>query len=181
MSSETTAEQVPRRPRGVLRLFARWVQPGRNPSAVVFGNVTVAAICAIEASREHVGPRTVNATVLGTMLVYWFAHAYSEVAAMRMAREAPWSWRIIREGLRDEWPLLRGASLPLIAMLLALLLGGDGATCAAAGFWTALVALVLFEAYAARRAGEGWFGVATSAGVGVVLAFALVVLRTLVG
>lgn len=174
------SDQPARESRGLLAVFAQWVQPSEHPSAVVFGNVTVAAICAIESTRPHVRSREVVAAVFGTMLVYWMAHAYSEVASMRLGRRAPWSLAIVREGLADEWPLLRGASLPLIAMLLALAFGANGEGCAGAGFWTALAALVLFEAYAARRAGEGWLGVAVGAGVGLALALVLVLLRSLV-
>lgn len=171
---------APRVRSGLMRFFSAWVRPGHNPSAVVFGNVTVAAVCSIESGRSHVAAREVDLAVFGTMFVYWLAHAYSEVAALRVERQSPWSWGILREGLHAEWPLIRGASLPLLAMLVALLLGGDGETCASVGFWTALAALVLFEAYAARRAGEGWVGVGIGAGVGATLALALVVLRTLI-
>ena len=165
----------------LLDRLMSWIQAEDNPEGVIYGNVTVAAVCAIESVSGDPSRLQVFEAVLVTMLVYWLAHAYAALTATRYRQGVGWSRQLFRDALTNEWAMLRGASFPLLAILLTDLFASTGHRSALAGFYVAISFIVLFETYAARLARRSWLETLGNALVGLLIGCALIALRTLLG
>jgi hypothetical protein len=142
--------------------------------------ITVGALLAAESRLAETYLELVGSVVL-TMVLYWFAHSYSEVLGLRLiTRERP-DWGRIRWVFAHEWSIVKGAGLPLFALLVAWALGASQTTAATAGVWTAAVSLVAFEVAAGIRANAGTLELALDAAVGAALGIAILALRAVVG
>jgi hypothetical protein len=134
----------PSRWRRIGRATLVWIEPGENPSGLIYGTITVGALLAAEAPRRETFPRLTGAVAL-TLALYWLAHAYSTAAGERYEQDVRWSVRRMAGTLAHEAALLRGAAAPLAALLLAWAAGADTTTATTAGLWTSAAALVAFE------------------------------------
>jgi hypothetical protein len=132
--------------------IVKWIEPEVNPSATIYGTIAVGLVIAAEDPAKETYPRVILAAAV-TVAMYWLAHGYAD-----------WLTRRLRDGstpgtappgllrsLRDEWPLVEGASVPVLALVLAWGVGVDLSTGVAAGLWTAAGALVAFEFVAGMR------------------------------
>jgi hypothetical protein len=144
--------------------------------AAVYGSVLAAAL--LGAMREqHVGPRELTLSLVASMLVFWLAHAWSELIGERVAAGRLFDETRIRQIARAEWPLVEAAIVPAIALALAW-----------AGLWSrtvgvdlALAATILqlvgWGAVAARRTEPSWVGAVLMGAVEGALGLAIVALE----
>lgn len=142
--------------------------------AAVYGSFLAASVVGV-AFESGAGGRAMTASLLGSMLIFWFAHVWSEVVGGRIRLGEAFRPRDALVIARREWPLVEAGALPSI--LLALAWAGvwsrtTGATLALAA---ALVQVVGWGFAAGRRAGGSWFSaamLATGEGVLAVLLLA---------
>jgi glutathione S-transferase len=93
--------------------------------AAVYGSVLAAAL--LGAMREqHVGPRELTLSLVASMLVFWLAHAWSELIGERVAAGRLFDETRIRQIARAEWPLVEAAIVPAIAVVRFLVHYADG-------------------------------------------------------
>ena len=108
------------------------------------------------------------------MILYFLIHAYSTLLGNRLNGAGVLGSRELGRALRDESAILRGASVPVLAMVLALLLGANANTMEWVGILTAVFLLVLFEILAGLRSHLdrrwAWLQAAIGAGFGLLLA-----------
>ncbi len=118
-------------------------------------------------------------TVVVTLVVYWLAEEYAELLGEHSRAGHLPSAAIIRSSLAGAWPMVTASFLPLVALLVARLLGASSIDAA----WFALstaVALLVVHGYGAARAanlvGVRLAAVTATAGL---LGVAMIVLKAL--
>jgi hypothetical protein len=85
-------------------------------SAAVYGSILVAAL--VGATFEaHVSARTMTLSLLGSVVIFWIAHAWSEVLGERVEEGRMFDRARIATITVEEWPLVEAGILP--AALLA--------------------------------------------------------------
>lgn len=165
-----------RRP-GWVERAADWIVPVRNPARVVYGVITVGALMAAESGHHESYAELVGSAFIGTAL-YWLLHAYSAVLGHRLATRDRLSPSRLRHGLAEESPILSGAAIPLLALLIAWVTGAGQETGVTVALWTAVVSLVVFELVAALRSRASAAELVLEVGVGVAMGVAILGLRT---
>jgi hypothetical protein len=150
--------------------------PTKNPARVVYGLITVGALMAAESGRHETYAELVGSAFIATAL-YWLLHAYSAVLGHRLATRDRLSPSTLMQGLAEESPILSGAAVPLLALLIAWAAGASQEAGVTAALWTAVVALVVFELVAALRSRASAGELALEVGVGVAMGVAILALR----
>ncbi len=148
----------------------------RNPARVVYGMITVGALMAAEAGHHESYADLVASAFIATAL-YWLLHAYSAVLGHRLATRDRLNPSTLIHGLAEESPILSGAALPLLALLIAWATGASQETAGTAALWTAVVGLVAFELVAAVRSRASARELVLEVGVGVAMGVAILGLR----
>jgi hypothetical protein len=156
----------------------RWLLSERHPAEAVYGTVTVGALLAAESSLRETYPETIGSLAIAVVL-YWFAHAYADVLGLRLSREQTITWNELWRTFAQDWAIVRGAAFPLLAVVVAWIVGAEQATAASAGVWAAVASLILFELAAGLRSGARAPEVALQVGAGATLGLGILALRAL--
>lgn len=170
-----------RRParKGALARAAAWVVPRASPADAVYGVITVGALLAAEGALHETYEETIGSVAIA-MSLYGFAHAYAELLGLRLAaRERP-TRRAYASAFARGISVLEGASLPLVALLVAWAVDAPLGSAVTAAIWTAIASLVALELAAGVRAQAGLGELAVDAAVGVAIGLGILALKALV-
>jgi hypothetical protein len=111
--------------------------------------------------------------LLLTGVVFWIAHVHAQLFGARLVEQSL-DRRTVLHVCRDEWPIVKAALPPSLAVAVSPLLGldVDGA------LWLALTVAVAgqvgWSAAAARRAGASWRMVTATASVNLLLGLLII-------
>jgi len=150
--------------------------PSENPAGVVYGIVVIGALMAAESGREETYAETIGSATL-TAGLYWFLHAYAHVLGRRLATRGRLTTRTLSHALLEEWAIVRGAAVPLLALIIAWATQASRETGVTAALWSAVVSLVAFELVAGVRSRASAGELAFEVGVGITMALAILALR----
>lgn len=139
----------------------------------VYGQVIVTATIAALALDDTLSAANILVFTVATMFVFWLAHVYAELVAVQVVAGSRLSRGNLLRVMRSEWPIMKSAGLPSLALLLAVL----GVYERQAGITIALIVGVVSLAgwgwLIGRRSGLSRFGVivasALSAGLGLLV------------
>ena len=126
----------------------RWVQ---RPAALVYGTITVGALLAAESAANETYGETLAAVVVA-ILVYWLAHAYSNLTEYRLAHGKPLTLRSLAQTLAQESMIVVGAAIPLGVLVLYWITGGHLVDAVNAAIWTSAGMIVVIEVALGLRA-----------------------------
>ena len=140
--------------------------------------MTVGAVIAAESAKATDTPREIAATVT-VVILYWLAHSYAVLLGQRLDTGRHISWSVVWHALVKEWAIVRGASVPVLAMLTTWALGYSINAVEWAGLITVTVLLVLFEIAAGLRSKLSTLGVFVQSLVGVGLGVGIMLVRAL--
>jgi hypothetical protein len=135
----------------------------------IHGTVVGAAV--MMAASLHGTLRDILVTVLVTLFVYWVAERYAHLLAAGVrGRHAGWrgTRTAIARELREGWPMVEAAYLPLVVLIVVELLTDRLEVAVLASLATSTLLLIALGYLAARRAGAGGAGAlgwATASGV----------------
>lgn len=121
-------------------------------AATVYGLVSVGILLAVESDHGETYPDALGSVALA-LAIYWLSHAYADALGEQMREQGRLTSAILRRALVDDWAIVRGATLPLLVLLLAWAFGAGSRTGLDAALWSAIASLVALELLAARRAG----------------------------
>jgi hypothetical protein len=124
--------------------------PEENPSGTIYGVIVIGALLAAESGRHETYLDTILSAVLAAAL-YWLAHAYANVLGRRLATQERLRASALLQALGHDWALIRGADIPLVALLIAWAAGATQAAAVTAGLWSAVACLIGFELLAGIR------------------------------
>jgi positive regulator of sigma E activity len=154
-----------------------WLEPDHNPAGVVYGTLIIGAVLATESVRRETLLDTVGATVLA-LLLYWLAHSYATTLGERLDRKTPLSAAtVVRSVLRDR-AIVRGALVPILALLIASVLGATLSTAVLVAVWTSSGTIVAFEVLAGFRARLRGRELVVQICTGTVMGLMIIALRT---
>jgi len=179
-------QDPPPRPPGTgpgrwLERAGEWIVPRENPAGVVYGMIVIGALLAAESGLHETYLDTVGSALIATAL-YWLAHAYASVLGRRLTEQDRLTAGALWRALAHDWALVRGATIPLLVLLLAWVTGAAQATAVTAALWSAVAGLIAFELLAAvrSRAGRSSIGpaeLALEVGVGAAMGVAILALK----
>jgi hypothetical protein len=157
---------------------AAWIVPERNPAGAVYGIITIGALLAAESGLRETYPDTVGSVSIAVVL-YWFAHSYADVLGLRLTEQRLLSWGELWHTFVQDWSIVRGASAPLLALLVSWIAGAEQTTAVTAAVWTAVASLIVFEVAAGIRSRAKPAELALEVAVGATMGVALLALRAL--
>ena len=163
-----------------LGRVAALLLPAENPSRVAYGTILVGALLAAE-SGHHEGYGSAIASTLTAAVVFWLVHSYTDALERRVQLQQRLTASVLVHALGREWPIMRGAAIPVVALLLAWVLGASLETAMTAALWSAIAAIFVFELAAGLGAGARGRELALDACVGAALGAAMLALKALVG
>jgi hypothetical protein len=137
-------------------------------SGAIYGTITAGALLAAEFSRRESYGKTIFALVLALVL-YWLAHAYAANADRRIREQQKLTLKSFASDLLHELPILGGASIPLLAIVIFGLAGASLGTAISAALWTAAAVIAAIELTAAIRSGVRGRALVVHAVIGIVL------------
>jgi hypothetical protein len=123
----------------------------RNTAGAVYGTITVGALLAAERAAHETYLETI-AAVLAAIVLYGLAHAYATYTAQRLRERRRLSFAGLLAAAEHELPLLGGAAIPLLTVILFGLGGASLGTAVTAATWMAAVVVFAIELIAGLRA-----------------------------
>jgi hypothetical protein len=149
-----------------------------NTARVVYGTIVVGTLLAAESAQKETYLKTVLSVVI-TLLLYWLAHSYAESAASRMNTRTRLSADELIRSMRHESPIIIGAAMPLVPLLIWWVTGASLTNAVSAAIWTAAGMIVVYELIAGLRAKLTGVELIVQTLVGAALGLMVIVLKLL--
>ena len=105
------------------------------------------ALLAAESGRRETYGETFASALIAACL-YWVAHSYATVLGRRVTTREPLTPKGLTRGLLHDWALVRGAAIPLLALLVAWATGSSQQTAVDVALYTVVASLIGFEVIA---------------------------------
>lgn len=163
-----------------LSTSADWLAPADNPSRVVLGLIVTGALLAAESGLHDNYLETFASGALAALL-YWLAHAYADVLGRRLRSSRRLTARELGESFLHESAVIRGAAIPLFALLIAAIAGADRETGVSIAIWTAAGSIVVLELIAGLRSHATRGEILLEAAVGITMGLGVIALKALLG
>jgi hypothetical protein len=141
--TDTSADGAP--PPAIRRSAAR------RRSAGIYGTIVASAVLA--AGGAHLRTAALAVTVVVTLLVYWAAEGYAELLGEHAHAGRLPTWAHVRASLAAIWPMVSASYVPLLALLVARVLGADTKTAATVALVVA-IALLLVQGWVGGKASQ---------------------------
>lgn len=148
-----------------------------NPGDAVYGAIAVGALLAAETPRRETYAKTVAAVVI-TLLLYWLAHSYADLAGERLRSGARLTARSLLATMLRELPILIGAAIPLATLLICWVAGTGLSVAVIAAVWTSAGIVLAIELAAGLRGHLRGRELLSQAFVGAVLGSLIILLRS---
>jgi hypothetical protein len=155
--------------------LADWLVP-ENPARVIYGMIAIGTLLAAESGRHEGYPDMIGSAGIAA-LMFWLAHAYSDALGRRLLTAERLSLKGLLRAFADEWAIVRGAMVPLLAILLAWVLGAEQETALDIALWTAIGSVILLELAAGIRSRASPRELALDVGVGITMGIAIFALK----
>ena len=164
--------------RHLIEKATGWLEPEANPSGVIYGVLAMGTLLAAEGARGETYAAVMGASVLALVL-YWLAHAYARHFASRLEQPEQPGLRWIGPAVLHEAAMLKGAAMPIVAMLLSWVLRAPLSAAVTAALWTAGVELLVLELLAGLRRHLGILDIAVEVALGGILGAGVLGIRVL--
>lgn len=138
--------------------------------------ILIGALLAAESGRHEGYPDAIGSAVIATGL-YWLAHAYASVLGRRLSSGGRLTASALALALAHDWALVRGAAIPLLALLIAWAAGAQQEAAVTAALWSAIGSLIVFELLAGVRSRATPAELVLDAAVGLAMGMAILVLK----
>jgi hypothetical protein len=159
-----------------FKLTSKRLVPADNAAGVVYGVITVGALMAAESGR-HESYLDAFASALFATLLYWLAHAYADLLGSRLETGERLTAGALGRALARDWAIVRGAAVPLLALVIAWIVGASQEAGVTAALRTAVVTVVVFELLAGIRAKSTPGELLLKAAVGVTMGLAILAVK----
>jgi hypothetical protein len=146
----------------------------------VYGSMLAASVVIGAGSVESFTRLELVLLLLLTGGAFWLAHVHAQLFGARLAQDASLDRRTVLRVCRDEWPIVKAAVPPTVAVAVSPLLGLD----VPGALWLALAVAVAgqvgWSVAAARRAGASAGLVALTASVNLFLGLLITLFKFIV-
>ncbi|MEU7070713.1 hypothetical protein AB0B30_08310 [Streptomyces narbonensis] len=147
-------------------------------TGAVYGSMLAASVVVGAGSLGRFPRLELVLLLLLTGAVFWIAHVHATLFGERLAQRSP-TRRIVLRACRDEWPILKAAIPPAVAVAVSPLLGLDMSGTLWLALGVAIAGQIGWSAAAARRVGASWRAVAVTATVNLLLGLLIVAFKLL--
>jgi len=147
-----------------------------NSFGAVYGTISVAALLAAESAMRESYPETVGAVVV-TLLMYWLAHSYAELASERLQSGERLTLRSVARTMAGELTILIGAAVPLLAVVACWIAGASIETGVTVGVWTSAAMIVVLELAIGLNAELSGRELAAQVAIGALLGLLVIAVR----
>ena len=144
-----------------------------HAGGAVYGALLVGALLAAEDARHQGYGATIEASVV-VVALYWLTNLYAHGLGVRRQRRERLNARLLWSSGLEELPIVEGALVPLVVLLVAWVVGVTIASAVSAAVWAAAGMIVVLEVAAGWRSRRGRGDVGIQATVGVAIGFALI-------
>ncbi len=159
-----------------MRRALEWLISEENPSGAIYGAIVIGALLAAESGRHESYVGTIGSAAIATAL-YWLAHAYASVLGRRLTTHERLTAGALVRALGHDWALVRGAAVPLVALVASWLTGAAQETAVNVALWSTIASLVAFEAIAGVRSHAKPGELVLEMSVGVAMGMAILALK----
>ncbi len=150
----------------------------KHPGEAVYGTIAVGALLAAESARQETYPATVAAVVV-TLLLYWLAHSYADLVERQVEEEAKLTVSGALATLIEDVPILMGAGIPLVTLLIFWAGGASLSHAVTAAVWTSAAIVVAIEIVAAVHARLNGLQLLVQALIGALVGLLIIALKVL--
>jgi hypothetical protein len=155
-----------------------WLVPAENPAGAVYGIIAIGALLAAESGSHESYADTIGSAIIAAG-IYWLAHAYASLVGRRLTSYERLTARTLSRALVRDWAIVRGAAIPLLALVIAWGAGAAQETAVTAALWTAVGSVIAFELAAGIRSRATPSELALELGVGMSMGVAIIALKVL--
>jgi hypothetical protein len=172
--SSTPAHAWLRRPRRVGAWLVRVA--GENAGGAVYGTVMIGVLFAAEDARHEGYPETIGAAAV-ILVLYWLMTFYTHTLGARLQSREPLNLPLFWHSCLHELPIIEGAFVPVLVLLVAWAAGAPVTSGVTAAVWTTAASIVALEVAAGWRAQLRPRSLWLQAGAGVVMGAAVIALK----
>ncbi len=136
----------------------------------------IGVLLAAEDPRSEGYPETiVGATIV--LVLYWLTSFYTHTLGARLQTREPLTKTLFWHGCLHELPIIEGAVVPVLVLLIAWVAGAAVTTGITAALWTVALGIVTLEVAAGWRARLRPQGLCFQAAAGAVMGLAIIALK----
>jgi hypothetical protein len=142
-----------------------------NAGGAVYGAMMIGVLFAAEDAQDVGYAATMEAAVV-VVALYWLTNLYTHTLGVRLTRRERLNASLIWHGCVHELPILEGALVPVLALLVMWAAGVTVSSGVTVALWAAVAGIVVLEVTAGWRArGERglWLETVTGAAIGLAL------------
>jgi hypothetical protein len=136
----------------------------------------IGGLLAAESGRHESYLDTLLSAAIAAAL-YWLAHSYAGLLGERLRTRRRLTAAALFRALGHDASLIRGAAIPLLALVIAAVAGASQETAVTVGVWTVVVSLAGFELLAAARSDASAGELVLESCVGIVMGLAILALK----
>jgi hypothetical protein len=128
-------------------------RPHADVAGAIYGSLLAASTIVGTSATATVDtkPWQLAAALVVTSAVFWLMHAYVRAVGIELPTHGSWA-RALRQGAREELPILAAVVPPLVAIAVAVALDEIGDRVGWIALWASLGGLVFWTWLAVRRA-----------------------------
>ena len=147
--------------------------------AAVYGSFLAASVVGVAYEGGH-DARSMTLSLFTSMLIFWLAHAWSEIVGTHISSGARFRHRDVLAIARREWPLVEAAMVPTVLLALAWAGVWSRDTGASLALAASILQITGWGVVAGLRAGGSPVSAAVLGGTQGALGVALLLLERLV-
>lgn len=169
----------PPAPRGIRRVAA-WLAAAAagNAEGAVYGAVMIGVLLAAEDGRQETYAETIGATAI-VVVLYWMTSLYTHILGIRLRTHEPLNGPLIRRSLVHEFPVLEGAVVPVVVLVLAWLTGVSLTSGLRIAVFATAISIVVLEIAAGWRSKPRGPSIWPRAAVGAIAGLGVVAVKVL--
>jgi hypothetical protein len=161
-----------------VKRAARRFAPEENAAEAIYGTILIGALLAAESGLHDNYLDAIASGVIAAALA-WLARAYSDLLGRRLEHRRRLTVRALARALREDWAIVRGATVPLLVLAIAWLAGTPLQTGITLALWGAVSSLIALELLAGIRADSNVRELTLEVVVGAAMGIGILVLKVL--
>ncbi len=161
-----------------LQRFGTWLigVTTANAGGAVYGAIMIGVLFAAEDSSHEGYPATIEAAAV-VLVLYWLTNLYTHTLGIRLEKRQPLTLKLLWNSCLHELPIVEGALIPLVVLLIMWAAGLSLDAGITAALWTAAGTILVLEVVAGRRARHESRDVWVQTAAGALIGLALVGLK----
>jgi hypothetical protein len=147
-----------------------------SPGSLVYGTMVVGTVLDAEGVRTETFSETIFGVALA-MVLLWLAHSYAALTGHRLSKGEHLTPKLLGHHLAHEAPILLGAVVPLLTVVIWSATGASLSESLSAGIWADVAMIVLINLVAAAVSQLRGVDLLVQTAIGVVLGLGIIFVK----